>query len=126
MDTMTNANRVPMFTSSDSFSSEMNAESTATTTPVIAVVTHGVPKRGWTVDSCRGSRPSRDIANSTRAWPSMSTRITVVIPQMPPREISRVAQSACTALNASASGADDASVESRYLTIPVITAETAK
>ena len=45
-------------------------EGTATAIPATHVETCGVRNLGWTFEKDFGSRPSRDIANQTRAWPS--------------------------------------------------------
>ena len=105
IETTTNANSVPMLVSSDSFDSGTKPARIATSPPVMAVISHGVPYLGCTRARPGGSSRSRDMANSTRDWPSSSTRITVVMPQMAPSEISRAAHSTPLAENASASGA---------------------
>ena len=46
---------------------------TPTTKPAIHVEKSGVQNRGCTRLKMRGSKPSRDMANHTRAWPSWKT-----------------------------------------------------
>ena len=123
-ETRTNANRVPMLTRFASSESGTTAASTATPTPVMIVIRYGVPNRGWTFAKGTGSRPSRDIANSTRACPSISTSTTVVSPATAPSEISFDAHAASLALNASANGAAVFIRSSEYLSMPVTTNET--
>ena len=67
------ANNVPMFTSSASVQSGTKPASAATATIVITVILCGVPKRPCVRPRRSGSRRSRDIANATRDWPSMSS-----------------------------------------------------
>src|SRR5438874_550044 len=44
-----------------------------TKNPAIQVEKSGVRNRGWTRPKMRGSRPSRGMANHTRAWPGGMT-----------------------------------------------------
>ena len=98
-DTSTNANSVPMLTISSSLSIGNTVAVTATTRPTISVMRTGVPCRP-VLASCVGSSPSRDIANSTRVWPSTSTMTTVVRPASAPIEITLAAQSMPFSANA--------------------------
>ncbi len=67
----------------------------------------GDPHRGAALAglgaSLRGNRPSRDIAKSTRVWPSSSTMTTVVRPASAPMEMTFAAQSTPWRENAVAS-----------------------
>ena len=55
-------------------------EGMATKKPAVQVETCGVRKRAWTREKRRGSRPSRDIANHTRACPSWKTKSELSMP----------------------------------------------
>ena len=59
--TMTNANKVPILTSSPSLPIGVRPARTATMTPVIAVVICGVRNLGWTFAAQPGSNPSFDM-----------------------------------------------------------------
>ncbi len=67
--TRTNANSVPMLTSSTMVPSGTSAARTAISTPSVMVSFAGVPYRWLTVAIRRGSRPSRHIAKKIRVWP---------------------------------------------------------
>ena len=54
----------------------------ATTNPATHVANAGVRNRGWMREKMSGSRPSRDMANHTRACPSWNTRIDEIMPSM--------------------------------------------
>jgi hypothetical protein len=69
MFTSTNANSVPMFTSSAIVVSGTNAASTEISAAKMNVTAIGVPVRSFTFDSQRGISPSRDIANVIRVCP---------------------------------------------------------
>ena len=118
-----NAKSVPMLTSSASSLSGTNAETRATTTPVVIVTRTGVPVRGLTREKTGGSSWSRDIAKNTRDCPSMRIIMTVVSPARAPSEITVANPGRPTERNASASGAEMLSW--LYLTMPVTTSDTA-
>jgi len=59
--TVKKAKSVPVFDSSAISSTEKSAANMPTTAPVMAVMTYGVRKRGWTLPSVRGNNPSRHI-----------------------------------------------------------------
>jgi hypothetical protein len=66
--TMTNANSVPMLTSSKMISSGTVAASTAMRMPKIAVATAGVCRRDTRLKAL-GTSPSLDIEYMIRVWP---------------------------------------------------------
>ena len=76
--TSTNANNVPMLTSSANVFSGNTNVTIATATPVTSVVRYGVRNRSDTAENTGGSRRSRHIAKNTRLWPISSTRTTDV------------------------------------------------
>src|SRR3954454_23356016 len=121
--TSTNANSVPMLTSSASSLSGTNVEMTATARPVTTVVRTGVPVLLLTVENTGGSSRSRLIAKNTRLCPSIRIIITVVSPSSAPAEMMVAKAGWPTERNASASGAS--TLMSVYLTIPVTTSDTA-
>ena len=85
---MTNAKSVPMFTSSARTRNGTTAATAATKRPVTSVALCGVRKRSCTAPkNSTGSKPSRAIASSTRAWLSIMTRRTDVMPLMAPSEM---------------------------------------
>ncbi len=104
-DTTTNAASVPMLTRFARSVSGTKPASRATTAVVSAVMTYGVPQRGWTAASRAGSSPSRPIAKPIRPIATMSTRITLVSPATAATEISVAARPTPTVSNASAIGA---------------------
>ena len=121
--TTTKAISVPMFTRSARSFSGKSAPTRPTKMPVTMVARCGVRKRGWTAPKkLRGMSPSRAIANRMRAWLSMRTSSTLVIPTTAPAEISRCATPSPRAANASATGASRSI--SWYGTMPVSTAAT--
>src|SRR5579863_1091789 len=61
MQTITNASRVPMFTSSDRSLIVSTEAKKAAKQPTTIEVIHGVRKRGWMALAHLGSRPSLDI-----------------------------------------------------------------
>ena len=69
-ETSTNANRVPMLERSASVPMSNIPAGMATKNPATQVLMCGVRKRGWTLEKICGSRPSRDMANHTRACPN--------------------------------------------------------
>jgi hypothetical protein len=117
---------------------------TATTAQVIIVVMCGVPKRGWTLLTPFGSRPSRLMAKKMRGWLISITSSTLVMPATAPAETRYEAQSWPISASAKATGAlrncemavgsavgmpGSASTLDRYCvtgTIPERTAETAR
>ncbi len=83
--TIMNASRVPILTSSARMFRGSKAASVPTNTPVRMVDFQGVRNRGWiAAKKLGGTRPSRAIASRTRGWLSIITRRTDVIPVMAP------------------------------------------
>ena len=70
METRTKAKRVPMLERSARVPMSKRPEGMATTIPATQVEKAGVRKTGWTELKILGSRPSRDMENQTRDWPS--------------------------------------------------------
>ena len=104
--TITKASRVPMFTRSARTRSGTRAATVATKRPVTMVDLCGVRKRSCTAPkNPTGSKPSRAMARSTRAWLSIMTRSTEVMPVMAPSEIRKRAHGSPAWRKASATGA---------------------
>ncbi len=103
--TMTNANSVPMFTSSASSLRLVKPATIAMITPSRMVGRYGVRNFGWTREKKRGSSPSRLIAKNTRVWPSSRIMHTVVRPTAAPKLITPAKKGCPVDLKASASGA---------------------
>ena len=122
IDTRVNAASVPMFTISSSLPIGVTPATIATTTPIAIVRRYGVPNFGCVLPSCRGTRWSRLIANTTRAAPIISVSTTVVRPATAPAEINVAKPARPTERNASASAASP--LMSVYLTMPVMTMQT--
>ncbi|KAG1434450.1 hypothetical protein G6F56_014307 [Rhizopus delemar] len=77
MPTAVNAARVPALASAAISSRRATPASADTTTAVNSVVATGVPVRALTLDSPRGSRPSRLITKKMRLWPYRKASSTV-------------------------------------------------
>src|SRR5689334_2927815 len=88
MDTITNASRVPIDTRLAASRTVRMAENTATAIPVMIDVMYGVWYLGWILFTNWGSRPSLDMLQNTRDWPSNMTKITDERPAMAPSLIS--------------------------------------
>ena len=70
-ETRTKAKSVPMLERSARVPMSKRPEGMATTKPATQVEKAGVRKSGWTLEKTLGSRPSRDMENHTRDWPSL-------------------------------------------------------
>ena len=68
-ETITNAARVPIFTSSAMLSRGSREARSAVTAPTRRLALTGVRNFGWTFAKLRGSRPSRAMAKKMRDWP---------------------------------------------------------
>src|ERR1700674_4370060 len=122
--TMANASRVPMFTSSAKMRSGRTAPMAAQQHPVKVVAFQGVRKRSWiAAKNPGGSRPSRAMARKILGWLNIMTRSTEVMPATAPTETSNSAHGSPTCRNASDTGASI--LIWLYGTIPVSTADTA-
>jgi hypothetical protein len=100
--TITNANRVPMFVRCKSASIGRNAVMAATKTPIRIVLIQGVRNLGWTLAKIpRGTSPSRAMARKTRGALSIITSNTDVMPATPARAMMNSAQPLSTLLKAS-------------------------
>src|SRR5579864_5711753 len=84
LQTMTNANRVPMLVMFPTTESGNSAENGATQTINSRFDRHGVWNRGCTSEKSLETGPSRDMEKKTRDCPNSITRITDVNPQMIP------------------------------------------
>ncbi len=103
--TMKNAASVPRLTSCATLPIGDKPAISAIATPDPRMRRTGVCVFGLTLAMGLGSRPSRDIASTTRVRPKYSTSITVVMPARAPIEISASAQPMPSCLSASAMGA---------------------
>src|SRR5581483_5445850 len=92
LQTITNASRVPMETSSLRTLIGVSAATVATQTPTRIVQIYGVRNRVCTVAAHLGSNPSFDIEKNTRVCPSNMTTMVLLRPQIAPSFTSRLPQ----------------------------------
>jgi hypothetical protein len=90
--TSTNANKVPMWTSSTMALRGTRAASRAMPAPKIRVSRVGVPVRGSTSASRSGMSPSRAMANMIRVGPYRVVSMTLVMATRAPKATSAAAQ----------------------------------
>ncbi|CKT50024.1 Uncharacterised protein [Mycobacterium tuberculosis] len=122
-----NANSVPTLTISSSLVIGNTDAVVATNTATSTVTRTGVPREP-VLANCRGTKPSRAMANSTRHCPSINTITTVVSPASAPTEMMPLAQYTPLAWNAVArfAGPRPGTVRSWvYGTMPDSTTDTA-
>src|SRR5262245_59848235 len=84
METITNASRVPMLTSSPRMLIFVNPAAMATTPPVTSVVMYGVRNLVCTLLAQAGSRPSLAIEKKIRGCPSIITTMVELKPAIAP------------------------------------------
>ena len=120
-----------MFDRSDSVPMSRMPPGMPTRNPAIHVAVAGVRKRGCTRLNILGSRPSRDIENHTRAWPSWKTSSDEIMPIIAPKSTASSVQCSSADLLVPASllialttgAASSTSVD--QFTMPVSTTATA-
>ncbi len=123
IETRMKAKSVPMLERSASVPMSNMPAGIATKNPATQVATSGVRNLLCTRENAAGSRPSRDMANHTRAWPSWNTRIEEIMPISAPAVTQRFTPLSPIASSASATGAAVSSLLQCWM--PVRTSATA-
>src|SRR5207244_11605831 len=83
-ETITDASSVPIDTRLPASRTVSSEATKATAIPVTIEVMYGVWNLGCTLFTNCGSKPSRDIEENTRDWPSSITRLADTTPAIPP------------------------------------------